>query len=119
MTQPHNPPSECPRLGGADPAHKALRTVHGTAVSGMWVNGTCPCDPNKIQKPELAPSSGYCNGYAHLNYNPLFPQSGIDTNAYQTIHERVTGTGPVDPLVQRIAMVKRKSDNAEVNRMMF
>lgn len=45
MTQPHNPPSECPRLGGADPAHKALRTVHGTAVSGMWVNGTCPCDP--------------------------------------------------------------------------
>lgn len=32
---------------------------------------------------------------------------------------RVIGTGPVDPLVQRIAMVKRKNDNAEVNRMEF
>ena len=45
MTQSHNPPSECQRLGGAGPTHKALRTVHRTAVSGMWVNGTCLCDP--------------------------------------------------------------------------
>ena len=42
MTQSHNPPSECPRLGGAGPTRKALRTVHRTAVSGMWVNGTDP-----------------------------------------------------------------------------
>ena len=46
MTQSHNPPSECPRLGGADPIHKALRTVRSTAVPGMRVNGTCPCDPS-------------------------------------------------------------------------
>ena len=45
MTQQHNPPSECPRLGGAGTTRKALRTVRSTAVPGMWVNGTCPCDP--------------------------------------------------------------------------